>query len=421
MNVLIFPAGTEIGREIWLSLRYVKEMNLFLGGAHYENHALYYNQEYFVLPSVNESNWLSELQKCIAENKIDYIFPAHDDAIVALVNQRENINAVVLSPEVDVCNITRSKTSTYRLFEDVIRVPKIFSETDEISYWPVFVKPDRGQGSQGAMRVETSEQLAILLKKTPENIICEYLPGEEFTVDCFSDRKKGLLFCQPRTRERIRNGIAMSSTIVELEGIGDIAQKISAKLSLRGAWFFQVKRSASGELVLLEIAPRIAGTMALNRARGINFPLLTIYESQLTDVGLYALPGNVKISRGLINRYRTDIIWQHVYVDFDDTIIINGNLNLSLIQFLYQAVNAKQTITLISRHKGDLHAELEKWRIGSLFDQVIHLTSDEKKSQFITHYSSIFIDDSFAERSEVHQRTGIPVFDTSMVELLINE
>lgn len=421
MNVLIFPSGTEIGREIWLSLRYVKGINLFLGGASYENHALYYNQDYLSIPSVTESSWLSELEKCVIENNIDYIFPAHDDAIIALANQRENISAVVLSPEADACNITRSKTSTYRLLGDIIQVPQIFSGADEISHWPVFVKPDKGQGSQGAMRVESSEQLAVILKNNPQNIICEYLPGEEFTVDCFSDREKGLLFCQPRTRERIRNGIAMSSTTVELEGIEDIAQKISDTLELRGVWFFQVKRSASGELVLLEVAPRIAGTMALNRARGINFPLLTLYESQRTDVALYTLPGRVKISRGLINRYRTGLTWQHVYVDFDDTIIINGKLNLSLIQFLYQAVNAKQTITLISRHKGDLHGQLERWRISSLFDRVIHLTADEKKSKYITHKSSIFIDDSFAERRDVHHCTGIPVFDTSMVELLINE
>lgn len=32
-----------------------------------------------------------------------------------------------------------------------------------------------------------------------------------------------------------------------------------------------------------------------------------------------------------------------------------------------------------------------------------------------------FIDSSFMERSEVYHRKGIPVFDTNMIELLINE
>lgn len=421
MNVFIFPAGTEIGREIWLSLRYVKDINILIGGSQYENHALYYNKNYINLPAVNEPDWLSELQSCVKENNIDYIFPAHDDVVVALANHQHEIEATVLSPDINTCNITRSKTATYKKLGDVVPVPVLYKSLQDIEKWPVFIKPDKGQGSQGAMRIDTPEALKLALENTKDSVICEYLPGEEFTVDCFSDREKGLLFCQARTRERVRNGITMSSTPVMLTGIEEMAQKISAAFTMRGAWFFQVKRSASGVLTLLEVAPRIAGTMALNRARGVNFPLLTIYESQRLDLSLYTLDCDVKISRGLINRYKTNLSYQHVYVDYDDTVIINGQFNISLISFLFQAVNDNKTVNLISRHKGDLIAELKSRRLLSLFDNIFHLKHGESKANYIHHSECIFIDDSFSERMDVQTRLCIPVLDTCMVELLLNE
>ena len=45
-------------------------------------------------------------------------------------------------------------------------------------------------------------------------IVCEYLPGEEYTVDCFSDREHGLLFAGARVRRRTRNGISVNTAPV---------------------------------------------------------------------------------------------------------------------------------------------------------------------------------------------------------------
>ena len=39
----------------------------------------------------------------------------------------------------------------------------------------------------------------------------EYLPGRELTVDCFSDRERGVLFARARPRERTRAGISMAT------------------------------------------------------------------------------------------------------------------------------------------------------------------------------------------------------------------
>ncbi|MEH5012141.1 ATP-grasp domain-containing protein [Phytobacter diazotrophicus] len=421
INVLISPAGTEIGREIWLSLRYEKTVKLFLAGSDYDNHARYNDEQYHILPNVNEDGWLEALQAFVLLYDIHFIFPAHDDALLAYAQHQPEISAKVVSSNTKCCEITRYKSRTYDKLRDIVPVPRCYKSAEEVENWPVFIKPDRGQGAQGALKVNDKSTLEIQLRDNSDLLICEYLPGSEYTVDCFTRENHGVVFCQPRTRERIRAGISMASETIELPGILEMAQAISERLQLKGAWFFQVKLATNGTLTLLEVAPRIAGTMAVNRVRGVNFALLSLYEHQNLPVTIDALKPTNRISRALTNRFRCDLPFGHVYVDFDDTLIIHNKLCLPLVHFLYQCVNEGIPCYLISRHDGDLHEKLKRWRIESLFDEVIHLRQEEEKSRFIKHADAIFIDDSFRERHEVHCALGINTFDVSMLDLLLKE
>ena len=63
-----------------------------------------------------------------------------------------------------------------------------------------------------------------------------------------------------------------------------LAGRINEALEMRGAWFFQVKENSQRKLVLLEIAPRIAGSMGLVRNQGVNLPLLSLYDAADLDV-----------------------------------------------------------------------------------------------------------------------------------------
>jgi hypothetical protein len=49
------------------------------------------------------------------------------------------------------------------------------------------------------------------------------------------------------------------------------------------------------------------------------------------------------------------------------------------------------------------------------------LKKNESKADFINPQGSIFIDDSFSERKSVFYKLGIPTFDCSMIEMLIDE
>jgi carbamoylphosphate synthase large subunit len=422
-NVLVFPGGTEIGLEIYKSLRHCKEVQLFSAASHVSNHAPYVFKNHFVIPSIFDPSWIDDLNKVIIENKIDFVFPAFDDVIIALTENTEKIKTRIVCSPVDTCIITRSKLQTYILLQDIIPVPILYRRIENVQTYPIFLKPDKGQGSHGIQFIENRTQLRPFLKdiRSSKLIAMEYLPGEEYTIDCFSDRGKGLLFCSGRQRLRTKNGISMNSKTVQEDVFMDYAKAISSRLTFYGAWFFQVKKNKQGIFKLMEIAPRIAGTMALHRVKGINFPLLSIYEQERIPIEILTHSIDAEVDRALINRYRHNIQYSVVYIDLDDTLIIGDKVNTVLIQFLYQCVNSGRKIILLTRHAHNIRETLARYRLQSIFDEIIQIEKTAKKSDYIVQNNAILIDDSFSERNDVSKTLHIPTFDSSMLELLLDE
>jgi carbamoyl-phosphate synthase large subunit len=154
--------------------------------------------------------------------------------------------------------------------------------------------------------------------------------------------------------------------------------------------------------------------------QGVNFPLLSIYEEERLILAIRPNPSRVELDRALGNRYRHVIRFSHLYIDLDDTLILNGVVNLDAIRLVFKCVNEGKKVTLVTRHAGDLEQTLARHRLSGAFDEIIHLRKQEKKSAYIARQDAIYVDDSFAERKDVEQVCGIPTFDCSMIELLNN-
>lgn len=418
-NVFVFPCGSEIGLEINRALANSIHFNLF-GGSSVDDHGKYVYKNYIDnVPYINSPNFIDALNEIIRQHEIDFVIPAHDTAIIKLAENQSQINAMVVTSPLETCRICNSKAKTYELFKNHIPTPEVFENEKQLNY-PVFLKPDVGQGSKGTYKVKNEEELTFYLKKDPTILILEYLPGKEYTIDCFTDRNGNLLFVGGRERVRIKSGISVNSKIVENAAFRQIAEKINSILPLQGVWFYQLKERGNGEFVLMEIAPRIAGTMALYRGVGINFIQLSLFDRMGYDVSVLNNHFEIEIDRALISRFALNVEYDFVYVDFDDTIIINNTVNAELIRFLYQAKNSGKKIILITKHIYDINETLSKYAISSLlFEEIIVIERSQNKSSYIKHKKSIFIDDSFAERKEVNESLKIPVFGIDAIESLL--
>lgn len=422
VKVLVFPCGSEIGLELHRSLSWSTHVELYGASSVSSNHGKYVYKNYIEsLPNIEDDGFIDQFNSVIKKYNIDFIYPAHDSVVLKLSRHMEQLNGKVIGSSSETCNICRSKKLTYQVFENLINVPRQLDIADPNLQFPLFMKPDVGQGSKGARIIKTEYEAKFYFEKDNSMLLLEYLPGEEYTVDCFTDRVGNLRFVGARERIRMTNGISSDTRLIYDNEFVKTAERINNRLILRGGWFFQVKRDFQGKLTLLEIAPRISGSMGLFRNLGVNIPLLSIYDAMDLDVSVMPNNFDIRMDRALSNRFKIGIDYEQVYIDFDDCLVIDGRVNTLLMCFIYQCINHNIKVHLLTRNIGDMSAALLKHRMSGVFDSIQQVKSGEPKSLYIKSKRSIFIDDSFSERMEVYTNVGIPVFDLSSVECLINE
>ena len=427
-NILVFPCGSEIALEVYRAVNHSTHFNL-IGANSIEDHGQFVFENYIGgLPFITAPDFLEKFRQIIRENNIDAIYPAMDTVIELLKSNEDFFGCKVVSSPIETTQICLSKSKTYKVLEDVVKVPRTYTANELVKaggMFPVFAKPDIGYGSRGAKKISSIEDLKAHLALYPSCILSEFLPGKEYTVDCFSSNNGNLLFAAARERCRIMNGISVNTKPVKenAEEFMDFAQKINETIKFQGAWFYQVKRDANGNLTLLEVASRFGGSSSLFRAQGINFALMSLFDAFDIPVSILRNGYDVVMDRALDNKYKLDLKYSEVFVDFDDCIYLEKKfVNDALMAFLYRCVNKGIKVTLLSRHDdeklGKLDELLDKLRIRQVFDRIIHLNPIQKKIDFIDNTDSIFIDDSFTERKAVADKFNIPVFSLDMIEAL---
>lgn len=424
VNVLVFPCGSEVGLEINKSLKDISFITLY-GGSSVADHGEWEYENYIgTIPYITDDHFVEKLNEIIDQYHIDYIFPAFDAAVLKLSECRDDLHAEVLTSSKEAVQTCRSKEKTYKKLAGAYFLPKVYLSPDEVKEYPVLMKPAVGQGGQGVKLIPDAETLKFELKHRAEKqVVCEYLPGMEYTVDCFTDRYGVLKYCAHRSRRRIKNGISVNSVLeLESEEVQKIAKEINARMNFRGVWFFQLKLSKNNEYRLMEAATRVAGTMCVERARGVNLPLLTVFDGMGYDVEIQPEFNSVETDRALSNCYKIDLDFDELYIDYDDTIIVHDKVNIWALALIYKCLNRNIPVYLVTKHKNDIYQSLRERHIGTeMFRQIIHLGEGEKKVDYIhPGKKALYIDDSFAERAAVKKHFGIKVMGVDNLEVLLN-
>lgn len=409
-NILIFPCGADNAIELYNSLRLSPHFDVYGATSQDDRSDLIYPSDRLLrLPFISDERFVHELNAAIVKNNIDLIFAAHDTVLLELVKKRPEINAIVIGCDDHTAELCRYKDRLYEFLAGEDFIPEWAKAVPVPFAPPYFEKPVDGQGGQHCRRLDERP-----CSVPSGHIICEYLPGPEYTVDCFTDRHGELLFAGPRTRDIVKMGIAFKSRPAYALKFRRIAEILNERLKFRGLWFFQVKEDAKGDPKLLEISSRISTTMGLFRMQGVNLPLMTAYDALDHDVRVLRQDFLIESERILLTIYRTDLRYSRIYVDYDDTLVIRGRINEELIRFLYQSLNDGKELVLLTRHEGDIEAELAARRIcRGMFSKIIHLPPDGDKMGHLEP-ASIYIDNMFHDREKA-AALGIPVFDVDAV------
>lgn len=240
----------------------------------------------------------------------------------------------------------------------------------------------------------------------------------------FSDNGN-VLYAGARTREKTTRGISVQSTFITDTSFNTQFKKyadiISQNLNMHGVWFYQMKFDKNQELKLLEIGPRVSGTMMLNRARGVNFIELALYQKLGFDVEVVFNDIEISLARALVPIYKHNINYDNLYIDFDDTLLLEEKfINPELMRLIFQVKNEEKKVYLITKNKKfNLAKILHKFGITNIFDEIIHIHENKKKIDYMK-MNSILVDDSFVERKEA-KLAGHYVFGLDNFNILMED
>lgn len=406
MNVFVFPACNEPGLEIIRSLAKSNKVTLFGGSSDQIQYdpARHLLKNYIDCPQFGKRGFAKAFQAILRKHEIDVVFPAWDPLVAEFATWRME-QTVFVTPRAEIAELCLSKATTYARLHDIVPIPKIF--TAETAQLPLFAKPDRDSGSRNTMEVQTEHQLRMAIEQGL--MLCEYLPGNEYTVDCISGLDGRLLFANPRLRAKIGRGIALGTSSVNDRRILEYVERIAETLRIEGPWFVQFRQNEHGDPVLLEINARVAGSMALTRLSGVNIPLLAFFLYTGDDVQVPQARRGTLVNRSLSN-FVQELPFDWVIWDWDDTMVRkDGKPDPEVMASLFDLHNRGISQLLLSRNP-QVDALVTQHQIPRFFAAIRHAEDKaEALGRLLDEHSidpsrCIMVNDSYAERFVIEER-----------------
>ena len=102
-------------------------------------------------------------------------------------------------------------------------------------------------------------------------ILCEYLPGDEYSVDVLSWQGEPVISVV-RKRYASTGGLALHAEVVDDPEVRSLAEAVVRELALSYTNNVQIRRNREGLPCLMEVNPRVPGTIGLTVQAGVNMP-----------------------------------------------------------------------------------------------------------------------------------------------------
>lgn len=313
IKVLITGGGAPGAAGIIHCLRQDNTIHITAVDANAESAGRLLTDEFATIPLATDPAFIVSLLEVCKQKNIQFLLPLVTKELLPLAQHADTFKAigttVIISPAASL-EIANDKSRLYQFLQwRGIAVPEFrVTETaeqfetaaKELGYpaKPFCFKPSVANGSRGFRIIDNSvdehhllfnekpnstyiayeKAISILSAKPfPELLVSEVLPGNEISVDCLVNHGETII-ALPRLRTKMINGISVAGEFVEEKNVISYCTKIIQELQLHGNIGIQVKQSASGDYLVLEINPRVQGTIAAALGAGVNLPLLAIRQ-----------------------------------------------------------------------------------------------------------------------------------------------
>lgn len=343
LNILLTGAGAPGAHGILRCLKHGFENEVKIIGADIKTQvptALLID-DFIKIPMPSTENFIPFMLDAVKSNKIDVIIPLVTKELEIFAENRalfEEIGCKISVCDIETLSIANNKRLLLeKLFESDVIVPNYIPVTTANNFEeacknlgypkkPICFKPSVANGSRGFRILNKDvdkfdllfnekpnstfasyDEIIDTLKSRdnfPELLVMEYLPGDEYSVDLLANNGEvEVIVC--RKRVAMNGGISTSCDISNNQDIVDYCKQIIKALSLDGNIGIQVRKDSNGIFKILEINPRLQGTVVGCVGVGVNFPYLGIQKL----LGRKYLPVNQTDNVQMIRH------WQEVYFD----------------------------------------------------------------------------------------------------------
>jgi carbamoyl-phosphate synthase large subunit len=341
ITVLVSACGYQFMPGLADCLKNNGERNVRIVGTdmNYDETILQMVDAFYQVPKAKDPTYCDVVLDICKKEKVDIILPTMSAELIPLldnIDRFKEIGVVISISNRNSIEITNNKLNFYNFMRDnnlpmvdfypvntVEEVKEVFAKLGYPNK-AICIKALESSGSRGIRIIDPTksrydilfnekpnsfyisyeELITILSEKDtiPQMVVMEAIPGNEFSVDLVADNGKILYMCA-RQSNTIIASIPQTATLYEEKKAYKICEDVVRLLKIDGNADFDFKYDANNNPILMEVNPRIAATMAIFKAGGMNLPYLRIKQLLKEDLPIVNIKYGVKMVRRYIDMF----------------------------------------------------------------------------------------------------------------------
>ena len=219
--------------------------------------------------------YVSELRDLVQREAVDLLLPVNSAEMDPLLAARAELGgALSYWGDLDAFRRLDTKDAALELARSCgVAVPEVFASA-EAAHPPVVAKPARSSAARGVRYLATRAQLDAFRPPPGQPYVYQaYAAGQGAGYSVFSSEGRVLHgFGHRRLAEYpTSGGSSVYRETCEHAGMADAARRLVEATRWSGFAMFEFKLTADGTAVLLEVNPRIWGSIHQGLAAGVNY------------------------------------------------------------------------------------------------------------------------------------------------------
>ncbi len=284
MNILILSAGTRNKVVQFFKNELGDEGRVIATDCSNLAPAVYDADAFYLVPRIDAPGYMDRILDICREEKIDAVLSLIDPELSMIANEADRFREAGVTPIISGYELVETCFNKYKMAElftkEGLKTAKCYLSTDEFHRarqdgeidYPVFVKPVCGSASIHINRVSSDKELEGLFAMYDDLMIQEYMSGQEYGVDVYTDMISGRctsIFIKKKIK--MRAGETDKSVSVHIPKLFDEIKGFVEKVGFRGIIDIDIFEK-NGEYYFSEINPRFGGGYPHAYACGVNVP-----------------------------------------------------------------------------------------------------------------------------------------------------